>query len=109
MGSTPLLATPRPRPPSRSTPSRCATRRSRSTRSPPPSLLLPTPRSPPTAGPLLLPTVLRRLVLFLRLPTASVVLLSRSSLTPTRLWLTSPTSTSPSLHPRGSLRVSLDS
>merc|ERR1711952_457726 len=71
-------------------------------KSPPPSLPLPTPRSPPTAGPLLLPTVLRRLVLFLRLPTASAVLLSRSLLTPTRLWLTSPTSTSPSVPPRGS-------
>merc|ERR1712209_336329 len=52
---------------------------------------------------------LEEAVLFLRLPTASAVLLSRSSLTPTRLWLTSPTSTSPSASPRGSLRVSLAS
>merc|ERR1719323_1412295 len=68
-----------------------------------------TPRSPPTAGPLLSPTVLRRLALFLRLPTASAVLLSRSLLTPTRLWLTSPTSTNPFPPPRGSLRGSLTS
>merc|ERR1712150_281329 len=50
--STPLLATPRPRPPSRSTHSRCVMLRPRSTMSPWPSLLLLMPRSPVTAGPL---------------------------------------------------------
>merc|ERR1719222_1625100 len=74
-----------------------------------PSPLPPMLRSLPTEGLLLLPTALRRLVLSSRLLIVSVALLSRSSLTPMRPWLTSPTSTSPSPPPRGSWRASLAS
>merc|ERR1719237_811835 len=84
LSSMPLPATPRPRPPSRSTLSRCVMPRPRLTMSPWPSLPLLTPRSPVTVGQLPCRTVWRRLVLFWRPLTASVVLRSRNWLTPTR-------------------------